>query len=83
MSAAGNALKWLGVAELVTLALMLLNMVTVHAPAVSAVLGPAHGLAYTGTVIAGILAADGRHTVWARSLIPGLGGWLAYRAAGA
>lgn len=72
-------LKWLGVAEMVTLALMLLNIVTVHEPAISSVLGPVHGLAYTGTVIAGVLAAAGRHRIWALSLLPGVGGWLAYR----
>lgn len=77
---AGAALKWLGAAEMVTLALMLLNIMTVHAAPVSSVLGPSHGLAYTGTVIAGALAAEGRHRMWALSLIPGIGGWLAYRS---
>lgn len=75
------ALRLLGIAEMATLALMLLNILTVHEPAISSVLGPAHGLAYTGTVIAGILAAAGRHRIWALSLIPGVGGWLAYRSA--
>ncbi|GAA1813281.1 hypothetical protein [Nesterenkonia flava] len=74
-------LKWLGVAEMVTLALMLVNIITVHEPLISSLLGPSHGLAYTGTVIAGILAAQGRHRVWVLSLLPGIGGWLAYRAA--
>lgn len=74
-------LKWLGVAEMATLALMLINIATVHEPAISSVLGPSHGLAYTGTVIAAILTAAGRHRVWALSLVPGIGGWLAYRSA--
>lgn len=77
-----QGLKWLGVAEMATLALMLLNILTVHEPVISSILGPAHGLAYTGTVITGILAAAGRHRIWALSLIPGVGGWLAYRSAG-
>lgn len=75
------ALKWLGVAEMVTLGLMLLNIVTVHEPLISSIMGPSHGLAYTGTVIAGILASGGRQSVWLLSLVPGIGGWLAYRAA--
>lgn len=74
-------LKWLGAAEMTTLVLMLLNVVTIHEPIISSVLGPLHGLAYTGTVITGILAANGRHAVWALSLIPGFGGWLGYRSA--
>lgn len=74
-------LKWLGAAELVTLVLMLVNIVTVHSSGISSALGPAHGVAYTGTVIAGILAAESRRRVAGLSLIPGVGGWLAYRTA--
>lgn len=76
-----SILKWLGVVEMVTLALMLLNLATVHQPGISSVLGPLHGLAYTCTVITAVLSASGRHTVWGLSLLPGIGGWLAYRAA--
>ncbi|MFF5109204.1 hypothetical protein [Streptosporangium sp. NPDC000509] len=67
--------------ELATLVLMLANIVTVHLPEVSRVLGPVHGLAYTATVITAILVMDGRRRVWMLALIPGIGGLLASRAA--
>lgn len=70
-----------GTVELATLVLMLANLFTVHLPAVSSVLGPLHGLAYTGTVIVAILVRGGGHRVWLLSLIPGVGGLLASRAA--
>ncbi len=66
-----------GTAELVTLILMLANMLTVHAPAISQVLGPLQGLAYMATVITAILVRGDRHIVWVLSLIPGIGGLLA------
>ena len=57
-----------GTAELVTLILMLANMLTVHAPAISQILGPLHGLAYMATVITAILVRGDRHIVWVLSL---------------
>ncbi|GAB3158246.1 hypothetical protein [Amycolatopsis sp. NPDC004378] len=74
-----RTLHVLGTAELTTLVLLLLNLVTVHLPAFSRVLGPVHGLAYTATVIAAVLPAGGRHRVWLRALVPGIGGLLAAR----
>ncbi|GAA1033826.1 MULTISPECIES: hypothetical protein [Amycolatopsis] len=71
----------LGAVELATLVLMLGNIVTVHQPEVSRVLGPVHGLAYTATVIAAVLLMGGRHRIWLLALIPGIGGLLAARAA--
>ncbi|MGW1680176.1 hypothetical protein [Saccharopolyspora sp. NPDC002376] len=70
----------IGSVELTTLVLMLLNLFTVHRPAFTQVLGPAHGLAYTATVIAAVLLMNGRHRVWLRALVPGIGGLLAARA---
>jgi hypothetical protein len=57
------------------------NLVTVHLPEVSRVLGPVHGLAYTATVITAVLIMSGRHRVWLLAFIPGIGGLLASRAA--
>lgn len=76
-----RALHLAGTLELVTLVLLLANLVTVHLPEVSSLLGPAHGLAYTGTVITAILVMAGRHRVWLLALIPGVGGLLAGSAA--
>jgi len=75
-----RVLHVLGTAELTTLALLLLNLVTVHHRTVSGVLGPVHGLAYTATIIAAVLLAQGRNRVWLRALVPGIGGLLAARA---
>lgn len=74
-------LQMVGTVELVTLVLMLVNLVTVHLPEVSRVLGPVHGLAYTATVITAVLVMSGRHRVWLLAFIPGIGGLLASRAA--
>jgi hypothetical protein len=70
----------IGTVELATLVLMLLNVFTVHAPAISGTLGPLHGLAYTTTVITALLITKGRHRVWLLALVPGFGGLLAARA---
>lgn len=76
-----RTLQIFGTIELTTLVLMLANIVTVHLPEVSRVLGPAHGLAYSATVIASLLMMGGRHRVWLLALVPGIGGLLASRAA--
>ncbi|XTZ13669.1 hypothetical protein ACQSSU_19345 [Micromonospora echinospora] len=74
-------LQFVGAVELVTLVLMLVNIVTVHLPEVTHVLGPVHGLAYTATVITAILVMSGHRRVWLLALIPGIGGLLAARTA--
>jgi hypothetical protein len=75
-----RVLHVLGTAELTTLALLLLNLVTVHHRTISGILGPVHGLAYTATIIAAVLLGNGRSQVWLRALVPGIGGLLAARA---
>lgn len=77
-----RVLHVLGLAELTTLTLLLLNLVTVHHRVISGVLGPVHGLAYTATIIAAVLLANGRSQVWLRAVVPGIGGLLAARAVG-
>ena len=77
---ARRILQMIGAVELATLILMLINIATVHAPGISHILGPVHGLAYTATVITAFLVMDGRHRVWLLALIPGIGGLLASRA---
>jgi hypothetical protein len=74
-------LQIVGTVELVTLVLLLVNIVTVHRPLVTHLLGPVHGLAYTTTVITAVLVMSGRHRVWLLALIPGIGGLLAARTA--
>ncbi|SFS52409.1 hypothetical protein [Saccharopolyspora flava] len=74
-----SPLRVLGGAELGTLLLLLLNLVTIHDPVLSGALGPLHGLAYTATVLAAVLLMRGRHRVWLLALVPGVGGLLAAR----
>ena len=72
-------LRVVAAVELGTLALLLMNLFTIHASEASRVLGPVHGLAYVGTIVCTALIANGRHTPWLLALIPGVGGILAAR----
>ncbi|MBM6402726.1 hypothetical protein JQN72_00515 [Phycicoccus sp. CSK15P-2] len=76
-----QTLRIIGAVELITLALMLANLATVHASEISRLLGPVHGLAYTVTVITAVLVRGPGHRVWLCALIPGIGGLLASRTA--
>ena len=71
--------KIAGAAEPGTLLLMLINLTTVHAPAVSSTLGALHGFAYIATVVTSVLVSGGERAVGAGALLPGLGGLLASR----
>jgi hypothetical protein len=76
--------RWLAVAttvELVTLAVLLVNLATVHwAPLASAV-GPLHGTAYLVTAVLAWQLPVPRG-VRLRGLVPAVGGLLVLRAAG-
>jgi len=66
-------------AELLSLALLLANLVTVHRETVSSLTGPVHGCAYLFVVIA-VLRAEGATTgAKVLAVIPGVGGLLALR----
>lgn len=74
---ARRALQLFGLAEVLTLAVLLTNLATVHVPELARLVGPLHGLAYLATIITAILAANGHHRVWLLALIPAAGGLLA------
>jgi hypothetical protein len=76
-----RALRIIGVIETVTLALLLVNLVTVHWRPLTSVLGPVHGFAYVTSIIVAVLISQGTARVWSWSLIPGVGGLLAVRSA--
>lgn len=65
--------------ELLSLAVLLLNLATVHLPSVTSSTGPVHGCAYLLVVIATArhTRADGLAKVLA--LVPGIGGLLVVR----
>lgn len=75
-----RVLRAAAAAEVVTLLAMLTNLVTVHAEAVSSVLGPLHGGSYL-TVIVAVLVLEGAPTrARVLAFVPGVGGYLASRA---
>jgi hypothetical protein len=76
-----RALRIIGVIEAATLALLLLNLVTMHWHILTSVLGPVHGLAYLSAIIVAVLISAGSARVWLWALIPGVGGLLAVRNA--
>lgn len=65
--------------EVVSLAVLLGNLATVHVDVVAGLVGPVHGAAYV-SVIAATFLLPARPAVRIRALLPGLGGLLALRA---
>ncbi|WP_030786454.1 hypothetical protein [Streptomyces sp. NRRL S-920] len=78
-----RTLRLAATAEAASLTLLLGNLLTVHAPALSTLLGPLHGTAYLVVIAATWMipptAAPGAR--W-RALVPGVGGLLALRRIG-
>ncbi len=75
--------RWLRVAavvEAVTLAVLLLNRLTVGADPVAGLVGPVHGSAYLAVIALAWLGGLPRRTRLL-ALVPGIGGLLADRAA--
>ncbi|WP_223779075.1 hypothetical protein [Streptomyces sp. 135] len=72
-----RTLRFAAAAEAASLVLLLGNLFTVHAPALSALLGPLHGTAYLVVIAATWTAASAAApgTRW-RALVPGVGGLL-------
>ena len=75
-----RALRFAALAEAVSLAVLLINLATLHAEAVTSLGGPVHGTAYLA-VIAVVLPLPGApRAAKLLALVPGIGGWLALRA---
>jgi hypothetical protein len=68
-------LRTAALVELVSLALLLINLATVHRPAVAALLGPIHGCAYLFVIGATIRESRATPTRL-RAIVPGIGGLL-------
>lgn len=63
--------------EVVSLIVLLVNLGTVHAPAVSSLVGPTHGCAYVFVFGAAVRAAGSVRTrAAALAVVPGVGGLL-------
>jgi hypothetical protein len=74
-----GALRIAALVEAFTLAAMLLNVATVHAAPVSAVLGPLHGAAYLASIALVLTTPGAPRAARLRVLVPGVGGLLARR----
>ncbi|MCM6778691.1 hypothetical protein NDR87_34955 [Nocardia sp. CDC159] len=78
----GTSLRPLQIAagvEMLSLLVLLLNLATVHYPAVASLLGPTHGCAYLVCIIYTFRRKDATPATRATSLIPGIGGMLTLR----
>lgn len=73
-----RTLRIAAAAEAVSLAVLLVNLATVHADAVTSLGGPVHGTAYLA-VIAGTWFMPATARVRWSALVPGIGGLLALR----
>ena len=68
--------------EAVTLALLLVNLATVHVPAVAGAVGPVHGAAYLAAIVATLLTPDAPAAARWWAVLPGVGGLFAVRRLG-
>lgn len=75
-------LRWAAATETVTLLVLLTNLATAHVEWVSSLVGPLHGFAWLAT-IAIAFAAPLPRAARLLALVPGVGGLLAIRRAGA
>ncbi|CAM3773815.1 hypothetical protein NOGI109294_12845 [Nocardiopsis gilva] len=75
-----RALRIAAMVEAASLTVLLANLATVHAPAVSSLAGPVHGTAYLAVIAAVWLAPTGAASGprW-RAAVPGIGGLIALR----
>ncbi|RKT84083.1 protein of unknown function [Saccharopolyspora antimicrobica] len=73
-----RALRIAAAAEAASLALLLINLFTVHIGGVSSLVGPLHGMAYLVVIAATFLVPAPPAARWL-ALIPGIGGLLALR----
>ncbi|MFJ6671426.1 hypothetical protein ACIQMJ_10005 [Actinosynnema sp. NPDC091369] len=74
-----RALRLAAAIELLSLVVLLVNLVTVHAKPVTSLTGPVHGTAYLAVIAAtALLPRVSAGTRW-RSAIPGVGGLLVLR----
>ncbi|MEW9547106.1 DUF3817 domain-containing protein [Nonomuraea sp. NPDC050783] len=72
-------LRVMSVVEAASLAVLLANLLTVHAKAITTYGGPLHGIAYLAVVLAVSSNPSAAGARW-RALVPGIGGLLALRA---
>jgi hypothetical protein len=67
--------------ECVSLVVLLVNLATVHLPAITSLGGPTHGLAYLVVVVVTLRDPAASRAAKVLSFVPGVGGLLVLRAA--
>lgn len=65
--------------EFVSLAVLLINLATVHWPPITSLGGPVHGCAYLAVVVLAFRHPRATTRVRLAALVPGVGGLLAQR----
>lgn len=78
-----NPVPWLRMAslfEVLTLAVLLGNRITVHNGEVSAAIGPIHGVTYLTVIVLALLVDDLPRRVKGLAWVPVVGGFLALAA---
>jgi hypothetical protein len=65
--------------ELVTLLVLLVNLATVHLPAITSLGGPTHGCAYLFVVVATLRNPSASPATKVMAWVPGIGGLLVAR----
>ncbi|MEU7813060.1 hypothetical protein [Pseudonocardia sp. NPDC049154] len=80
-----TGLRAAAVVEAASLAVLLLNLATVHLRPVTQLAGPVHGCAYLAAIVLALslpaLPVPLSHRDRALALVPGIGGWLVLRRA--
>jgi hypothetical protein len=74
-------LKITAAVEAITVVLLFVNLFTVHWAPVASALGPTHGTAYLVTIVTVITLQGAPAKAKWLSFVPGVGGYLALRAA--
>ncbi|AYF77537.1 DUF3817 domain-containing protein [Nocardia yunnanensis] len=69
-----RTLRLTAAAETLTLLVLLVNLATVHWPAVSSLVGPLHGCAYIAVVVLAFKVPESRPALRALAVIPIVGG---------
>ncbi|MBT2211710.1 MULTISPECIES: DUF3817 domain-containing protein [Actinomadura] len=72
-----RALRIAALVEAASLAVLLVNLVTVHLGAISSATGPLHGTAYLAVIVLTLMTPPPSGRWW--SLVPGIGGLLVLR----
>ncbi|MEU4344018.1 DUF3817 domain-containing protein [Nocardia sp. NPDC023852] len=74
-----HALRIAAITEALSLFMLLLNLVTVHWPVVSTLIGPVHGCAYIAVIVLAFRPQEAGRGVKATALVPVVGGLLVFR----